>query len=122
MPESRAPCLPEFRRQMVDLVGAGRPPEGLAREFEPTAQSIGAWVAAADKQGGIDDQSRAVGDLGVRAGRRADPRHPENAMNLLNIQAFYRYIVRGLILLAAVLLDNFRIRAIGARVTERKRP
>ena len=37
---------------MVDLVGAGRSPEDLAREFEPTAQSIGAWVAAADKQGG----------------------------------------------------------------------
>lgn len=32
----------------------------------------------------------------------------ENAMNLLNIQAFYQYLVRGLILLMAVLLDNVR--------------
>jgi hypothetical protein len=31
---------PEFRRQMVDLVRSGRTPEELAREFEPTAQSI----------------------------------------------------------------------------------
>lgn len=32
----------------------------------------------------------------------------ENAMNLLNIPAFYQYIVRGAILLLAVLLDNLR--------------
>ena len=50
MPKSRPPYSPEFRRQMVDLVRAGRSPEDLSREFEPTAQSIGAWVAAADKQ------------------------------------------------------------------------
>ncbi|MCO4318876.1 L-arabinose ABC transporter permease AraH [Phyllobacterium sp. 21LDTY02-6] len=32
----------------------------------------------------------------------------ENVMNLLNIQAFYQYVVRGFILLIAVLLDNMR--------------
>ena len=42
MPKSRLPCSPEFRRQMVDLVRAGQSPEHLAREFDPTAQSIGA--------------------------------------------------------------------------------
>ena len=52
MPKTRPPYSPEFRRQMVDLVRAGRSVEDLAREFEPTAQSIGAWVAAADKQEG----------------------------------------------------------------------
>ncbi len=52
MPKTRPPYSPEFRRQMVDLVRAGRPPEELAREFEPTAQSICAWAAAADKQEG----------------------------------------------------------------------
>jgi transposase len=30
---------------MVELVHAGRPPEELAQEFEPTAQSIRNWVA-----------------------------------------------------------------------------
>jgi L-arabinose transport system permease protein len=39
----------------------------------------------------------------------------ENVMNLLNIQAFYQYVVRGLILLLAVLLDNLRSGAIGRR-------
>lgn len=37
----------------------------------------------------------------------------ENAMNLLNIPAFYQYIVRGVILLLAVLLDNLRSSAWG---------
>jgi len=32
----------------------------------------------------------------------------ENAMNLLNIDSFYQYIVRGAILLSAVLFDRFR--------------
>jgi L-arabinose transport system permease protein len=39
----------------------------------------------------------------------------ENVMNLLNIQAFYQYVVRGLILLVAVLLDNLRSTAMGRR-------
>lgn len=39
----------------------------------------------------------------------------ENVMNLLNIPAFYQYIVRGVILLLAVLLDNLRSRALGRR-------
>jgi len=40
MPESRPPYSPEFRARMVELVQSGRTPEELAREFEPTAQSI----------------------------------------------------------------------------------
>lgn len=39
----------------------------------------------------------------------------ENVMNLLNIQAFYQYVVRGLILLLAVLLDNLRSSAVGRK-------
>ena len=37
MPKTRPPYSPEFRRQMVDLVRAGRDPTSSAREFEPTA-------------------------------------------------------------------------------------
>ncbi|QRN93863.1 L-arabinose ABC transporter permease AraH [Archangium violaceum] len=40
----------------------------------------------------------------------------ENVMNLMNIQAFYQYVVRGVILLLAVLLDNLRTRSTGRRV------
>src|SRR5260221_11653030 len=52
MPKTRPPYAPEFRRQIVELVRAGRDPAELAREFEPTAQSISHWVAQADRQEG----------------------------------------------------------------------
>ena len=52
MPRSRPPYPPKFRSQMVELVRAGRNPEELAREFEPTAQSIRNWAAQADRDEG----------------------------------------------------------------------
>src|ERR1700741_486617 len=52
MGKTRADYPPEFRRQMVELVQAGRSPEELAREFEPTAQSIRNWVAQAERNEG----------------------------------------------------------------------
>ena len=52
MPKTRPPYSPEFRRQMVELVRAGRDPDDLAREFEPTGQSIRTWVAQSDRQEG----------------------------------------------------------------------
>jgi len=56
---------PEFRRQMVELVRAGRSPEELSREFEPTAQSIRNWVAQTDRDGGR-------GDGGLRSDERGE--------------------------------------------------
>ncbi len=53
MPKSRPPYSPEFRQQLVDLVRAGRTPEELSREFEPTAQSIWNWVRQAERDGGV---------------------------------------------------------------------
>ncbi len=53
MPKTRKPYPPEFRKQMVELVRAGRSPAELAREFEPTAQTIATWVAQADLDEGI---------------------------------------------------------------------
>ena len=52
MPRTRPPYPPAFRRQMVELVRAGRSPEALAREFEPTAQAIRNWVVQADRDEG----------------------------------------------------------------------
>ena len=57
MPKSHPPYSPEFCRQMVELVRAGRSPEDLAREFEPTAQSIGIWVVQADKHEGRREEA-----------------------------------------------------------------
>ncbi|MCA3513243.1 MAG: transposase [Methylobacterium sp.] len=52
MPRFRSAYPPEFRRQMVELVRSGRTPEELAREFEPTVQSIANWVKQADRDSG----------------------------------------------------------------------
>ncbi len=43
----------EFRRRMVELVRAGRSPEALAREFEPSAGSIRKWVEQVDVDEGL---------------------------------------------------------------------
>ena len=52
MTRSHQPYPPEFRRQMVEFVRAGRNPEELSREFEPTAQTIRNWVTQADRDEG----------------------------------------------------------------------
>ena len=57
MAKTRPPYAPEFRRQMVELVRAGRTPEELSREFEPTAQTIHNWVKRID----VDEGRRADG-------------------------------------------------------------
>ena len=57
MAKTREPYAPEFRRQMVELVRAGRTPEELSREFEPTAQTIHNWVKRID----LDEGRRADG-------------------------------------------------------------
>jgi len=43
---------PEFRRQMVELVRAGRSPRELAQEFEPCYETIRGWVKQADRDEG----------------------------------------------------------------------
>jgi transposase len=55
MAKTRQPYAPEFRRQLVELVHAGRSPEELAREFEPTAQSIRNWRAQSKRNTGRSD-------------------------------------------------------------------
>ena|SRR5688572_23351279 len=43
---------PEFRQQLIELVRAGRTPEELSREFEPSGQTIRNWVQQADRDRG----------------------------------------------------------------------
>jgi transposase len=63
MPKSRPPYPPEFRRRIVELVGKGRTPEELARQFEPSAQAIRNWVKqaaldAGDQTDGLTTEER----------------------------------------------------------------
>lgn len=61
--KTRAPYSAEFRRQIVELVRAGRTPEELAEEFEPSVASIRHWVAQAEidtgQREGISTAERA---------------------------------------------------------------
>ena len=63
---SRKIYPPELRAHLVELVRQGRTPESLAREFEPTAPTIRAWVEAAGvaERGGVPiDKDRRIREL-----------------------------------------------------------
>ena len=49
---SRQPYPVEFRSKIVELVRAGRSPAQVAKEFEPSEQTIRNWVARADTNEG----------------------------------------------------------------------
>ena len=67
MGRTRAPYPAEFRARMVELVRAGRTPEELSREFEPTAQSISNWVGQAGRDQSVHpDGLPTDGHRGVR--------------------------------------------------------
>lgn len=70
MPKSRPPYPAEFRRQMVELVRAGRDPTDLAREFEPSAQAIRNWVAEADRSEGRRETKLSTAAPGLTAAER----------------------------------------------------
>ena len=72
MPKTRPPYAPEFRRQIIELVRAGRDPADLAREFEPSAQAIRNWVAQADRQEGRREAkpAAATADTALSAAER----------------------------------------------------
>jgi transposase len=53
MARARKTYPKEFRRRMVELVRAGRSAEELAKEFEPSANTIRNWAAQADVDEGL---------------------------------------------------------------------
>jgi transposase len=57
MPKSHPPYPEEFRQQILELIRAGRTPDELAEEFEPTAQTIRNWI----KQSELDHGQRHDG-------------------------------------------------------------
>ena len=61
---TRPPYPPEYKAELVRLVREeGRSPSELAREFEPSAQSITNWIAQAEiddgKRGGLTTDEKA---------------------------------------------------------------
>jgi transposase len=57
MPRTRRPYPPEFREQILELVRIGRTPNQLAREFEPSGETIHNCI----KQAKIDAGQRHDG-------------------------------------------------------------
>jgi transposase len=57
MPKTHPRYPDEFRQQILDLARAGRSPDELAKEFEPTAQTIRNWI----KQSELDHDQRQDG-------------------------------------------------------------
>ncbi len=55
MPRSRPPYPPEFRQQIVELNRAGRSIASIAREFEPSQNTIRKWVQQAELDAGERD-------------------------------------------------------------------
>lgn len=68
MSSKRISYPPEYRQQIVELYRAGRKFSELAREFEPSEQTIRTWVKQTDldagrRTDGVTTQERLAGDL-----------------------------------------------------------
>jgi len=57
MPRTHPPYAAEYRRRIVELARSGRSITTLAREFEPTVETIRQWI----KQAGLDEGLRSDG-------------------------------------------------------------
>jgi transposase len=62
MARTRKTYPAEFRRRMVELIRAGRSPEELAKEFEPSANTIRKWATQADIDEGIRSEGLSTAE------------------------------------------------------------
>jgi transposase len=53
MPRTKPAYPPDLRQRIVDLARAGRSVASLAREFEPTENTIRNWISQADRDAGL---------------------------------------------------------------------
>ena len=53
MPRTRPSYPAELRQKLVDLARSGRNIADLAREYEPTENTIRSWVRQAERDGGV---------------------------------------------------------------------
>ena len=90
MPKTRTPYPRAFREQMIALVRSGRTPEELAKEFEPTAQTILNWLAQADRDTGArEDGLTSVERKELRRLRREVKRLAEEREILAKAAAWF---------------------------------
>ena len=79
MAQTRKTCPPEYKRRLIELVRAGRSPEELAKEFEPSANTIRKWATQADIDEGLQVEGLSTAD-------RAELRELRRANRLLKLE------------------------------------
>jgi len=90
MGKTRNPYPQEFRDQIVRLAQAGRTPAELAKEFEPSAQTICNWIAQADRdEGRCEDGLSSVEQDELRRLRRENRRLREEREILSKAAAWF---------------------------------
>lgn len=90
MGKTRNPYPQEFRDQIIRLARAGRTPAELAKEFEPSAQTICNWIAQADRdEGRREDGLSSVEQDELRRLRRENRRLREEREILSKAAAWF---------------------------------
>ncbi len=89
MPKTHKPYSQEFRQSMVELVRAGRSPNQLAKEFEPSAQVIRNWVKQADLDQGLRDDGLTTSDREELTRLRREIRHLKEEREILKKAAAF---------------------------------
>ncbi len=90
---------------LASRMASGQPTTGLGLELEVISACVLGGVSLTGGVGSIWYVIAGVLIIGV----------VQNAMSLLNLPPFYQYVVRGSILLAAVLLDRLKQKHLGRR-------
>jgi transposase len=83
MSRTRPPYPADFRQQMVELVQSGRSPEELAREFEPSAQTIRNWVVQAARDSGERKEGPTTAEAEERRRLRRENRRLREEREIL---------------------------------------
>lgn len=62
MAHTRKTYPPEYKRRLIELVRAGRSPEELAKEFEPSPNTIRNWATQADIDEGLQSEGLSTAE------------------------------------------------------------
>jgi transposase len=84
MPKSRPPYPEEFRQQILELIQAGRSPDELAEEFEPTAQTIRNWIKQAKLDNGQSHDGLTGGEKAELARLRKENKQLRQEREILS--------------------------------------
>jgi len=73
----------EYRERLVEMYRAGRSAESLAKEFEPTVQSIRKWVKQADLDEGRRQDGLTTAERAELVQLRRDKRRLQEELEIL---------------------------------------